>query len=78
VVTVGTKSIFSAKSLFSETFNVNLKYLELSQEASVFLLILIQPIQNGKWKNPIFLFCVLKKHFTKFCRFSGTISVMAI
>jgi hypothetical protein len=28
--TVGAKNIFSAKSIFSRTFKVNLKYLELS------------------------------------------------
>jgi hypothetical protein len=57
----GTKSIFSSKSIFSRTLKVNLKYLELSRN-SIFLLILIQPIQNLKRKNLNFYFILCAKN----------------
>jgi hypothetical protein len=60
-LTVDAKSIFSAKCVFSDTFNVNSKYLELSQEVS-FLRILIQPIQNVKRrKNNFFLLSIINE-----------------
>jgi hypothetical protein len=42
---VGAKSIFSAKSVFSASFNAILRHLEMSQEAN-FWLVLIQSIPN--------------------------------
>jgi hypothetical protein len=69
------KCIISAKSRFSNFFNVTSKYLNLFRK--LLFQILIKPFQDVKL-NKSFLFRVLKMHFLKFSHFSDTFSATAI
>jgi hypothetical protein len=68
---VGAKSIFSANSIFSASFNGILKHLEFNKEV-IFLLVLIQSILNSKQKQKKQnKFLVLKIRFEKISPFFG-------
>ncbi len=68
-----------AKNIFSETFNVNLNYLELSYFLKTgFNTYSSSAYSKYKKKmNQGFLFCGLKMHLKKFRRFSDNFSAIA-
>jgi hypothetical protein len=77
ISTVGAKSIFSTKSIFGETFKVDLKYLALSWETSIVYRFLSN-IFKCKTKNPIFFILCVKNGFKNFAVFRAHFLAMAI